>query len=141
MIRKAKVLVYLVARNHLLVNFHIDFPEAGFQVPGGSIEPGELAEAASIRELFEESGLVTTVKPNVIDRYEFHADWDDSTHDRTVVLFSDNSIIPVPFEHTVSSGSMDKGIRLSYFWVPVYAADLMLEAGHGLSIHLITDTN
>lgn len=135
--KKTKVLVYVVANGHLLVNLHTDFLDAGLQVPGGTIEPGESATTASARELYEESGLRVSVAPIEIDRYEFVADWDDSVHDRTVILFLDNSIETVPFEHVVSSGSMDKGIRLKYFWVPIYAASRILEAGHGISVHRI----
>ena len=41
----------------VLVFRHRDFPEAGVQVPGGTVEAGETLEAAILREVFEESGL------------------------------------------------------------------------------------
>ena len=44
-------------RANLLVFSHPDFPEAGIQVPAGTIEPGEEPEAAVLREAFEETGL------------------------------------------------------------------------------------
>src|SRR5690348_7609122 len=44
-------------RANLLVFSHPDFPEAGIQVPAGTIEPGEGPEVAVLREAFEETGL------------------------------------------------------------------------------------
>ena len=53
----AKVFAYITHGNQLLVFSHPDFPEAGIQVPAGTIEEGETAEAAVMREAFEETGL------------------------------------------------------------------------------------
>lgn len=52
-----RVFTYITNRDHLLVFDHVDFPEAGTQIPGGTIEPGELPESAAIREAREETGL------------------------------------------------------------------------------------
>lgn len=41
----------------LLVFDHLDFPEAGTQVPAGGREPGETPAEAAIREVAEETGL------------------------------------------------------------------------------------
>ena len=43
--------------DRLLVFTHPDFPEAGVQVPAGTIELGEWPEAAVLREAREETGL------------------------------------------------------------------------------------
>jgi len=48
-----KVLAYVTWGDKLLVFSHPDFPEAGIQVPAGTIEPGEEPEAAVLREAFE----------------------------------------------------------------------------------------
>lgn len=52
-----KVVAYITHRRRLLVFTHRDFPEAGVQVPAGTVEPGESGEAAVLREAREESGL------------------------------------------------------------------------------------
>jgi len=52
-----KVFAYITHRGQLLVFRHRDFPEAGIQVPSGTIEPGEDPEDAVLREAFEETGL------------------------------------------------------------------------------------
>lgn len=54
---RRKVLAYITHANRLLVFRHVDFPEAGIQVPGGTVEPGEDWEAAALREATEETGL------------------------------------------------------------------------------------
>lgn len=42
----------------LLVFTHRDYPEAGLQIPAGTVEEGEEIEHALFREIQEESGLV-----------------------------------------------------------------------------------
>ncbi|HYM28023.1 MAG TPA: NUDIX domain-containing protein, partial [Steroidobacteraceae bacterium] len=54
---REKVVAYITHRRRLLVFAHRDFPEAGIQVPAGTLEPGETGEAAVLREAREESGL------------------------------------------------------------------------------------
>ena len=54
---KEKVYAYIVKDHRLLVFRHIQFPEAGLQVPGGTVEEGEPLEEAVLREATEESGL------------------------------------------------------------------------------------
>ena len=55
---KEKVYAYIVKDNRLLIFRHTHFPEAGLQVPGGTVEVGEHLEEAVLREAAEESGLV-----------------------------------------------------------------------------------
>ncbi|MBM3533520.1 MAG: NUDIX domain-containing protein [Alphaproteobacteria bacterium] len=52
-----KALVYLTQGHRLLVFSHPFHPEAGLQVPGGTIEEGEDPADAARRELTEETGL------------------------------------------------------------------------------------
>lgn len=54
---KRKAYAYIVHQGRLLVFRHRDFPEAGIQVPGGTLEDGERPEAAVLREAQEETGL------------------------------------------------------------------------------------
>jgi len=54
---KAKALAYITKDDRLLVFSHPLSPEAGIQVPGGTIQPGEEAAAAAMREGREETGL------------------------------------------------------------------------------------
>jgi 8-oxo-dGTP pyrophosphatase MutT (NUDIX family) len=52
-----KALSYITCGGLLLVFRQPQFPEQGIQVPGGSVEPGEAAAAAALREASEETGL------------------------------------------------------------------------------------
>jgi 8-oxo-dGTP diphosphatase len=52
-----KVLVYITHGDRLLVFREPDSPEAGIQVPGGTVGEGEEPAAAAMREAFEETGL------------------------------------------------------------------------------------
>jgi 8-oxo-dGTP pyrophosphatase MutT (NUDIX family) len=52
-----KAVAYIVHRERLLVFDHTESPEAGTQVPAGTLEAGETPHEAVLREAFEESGL------------------------------------------------------------------------------------
>lgn len=52
-----KVVAYVTNRGRLLVFRHTQHPEAGIQVPAGSLRPGEDPAAAALREAQEETGL------------------------------------------------------------------------------------
>lgn len=52
-----KVIAYITRGSRLLVFSEPDFPEAGIQAPGGSVEPGEDLPHAVLREAHEETGL------------------------------------------------------------------------------------
>jgi ADP-ribose pyrophosphatase YjhB (NUDIX family) len=55
--RSRKVIVYVTYDRKLLMFRHTQHPEAGIQVPAGTIKLGEEPLAAAIPELAEESGL------------------------------------------------------------------------------------
>jgi ADP-ribose pyrophosphatase YjhB (NUDIX family) len=60
--RVAKAIAYVtrnsaLGRREMLVFEHRDFPEAGLQVPAGTVDMGETPEEAVLREVEEESGL------------------------------------------------------------------------------------
>ncbi len=52
-----KVLIYITQNDRLLVFRHTQFPEAGIQVPAGTIKAGEDPLQAALREAWEETGL------------------------------------------------------------------------------------
>ncbi|MEV5580237.1 NUDIX domain-containing protein [Streptomyces parvus] len=57
---RVRVAAYVIRRHpspSLLVFDHVDFPEAGTQVPAGGVAPGEDPERAVLREVAEETGL------------------------------------------------------------------------------------
>lgn len=54
--RVAKVLCYVVRDGQLLVFRHRDYPEAGVQVPAGTLHEGEDPAVGALRETEEETG-------------------------------------------------------------------------------------
>jgi 8-oxo-dGTP pyrophosphatase MutT (NUDIX family) len=54
---REKVVAYVTHGDRLLVFTHLDFPDAGVQVPVGTIEPGEQPAETVLREACEETGL------------------------------------------------------------------------------------
>jgi 8-oxo-dGTP diphosphatase len=52
-----KVFTYITHQNRLLVFRHTDFPEAGIQVPAGTVMTDEDFDVAVLREAQEETGL------------------------------------------------------------------------------------
>jgi 8-oxo-dGTP pyrophosphatase MutT (NUDIX family) len=54
---KLKVMAYITHGTRLLVFREPDFPDAGIQVPGGSVSPAEPLDTAVMREAREETGL------------------------------------------------------------------------------------
>ncbi len=54
---RRKVFAYITYGDKLLVFRHTEYPDAGIQVPAGTVEDGENLEAAVIREAIEETGL------------------------------------------------------------------------------------
>ena len=129
-----KVLVYVVAHGHLLVNWHCDFPDAGVQVPGGTIEDCEEPMDAARRELYEEAGLVVDTGAELIHRADYSPGLGTVVHDRHFVALQLAASTLQPFVHTVTAGEQDAGIRLAYFWVPLAVASAILGSGHAEGI-------
>jgi len=65
---RRRVFCYITCENRLLVFDHVDFPDAGTQIPGGTVEPGEEPETAALREAREETGLDGFSKPTLISQ-------------------------------------------------------------------------
>ena len=68
-----KVLVYVTRGDEILVFRHRDFPDAGLQVPGGTIDEGEKPDDAVMREVFEESGLADVRLVRFLGQYMWDA--------------------------------------------------------------------
>lgn len=135
---KQKVLVYVVrvgeAGSEVLVFEHRDFPDAGLQVPAGTVEPGEAAEAAAYREVAEESGLTSAQVQLVRKLAEAEEpEWEQNRH---VYLFAPVVDLPERWRHTVAGAGEDQGMVFDYDWLPVTAA-ARLAGGQGRFLQLV----
>jgi 8-oxo-dGTP pyrophosphatase MutT (NUDIX family) len=66
-----KVYAYITNADRLLVFRHVEFPEAGIQVPGGTLDAGETPAEAVQREAREETGLTTLVLKKYLGKSEY----------------------------------------------------------------------
>lgn len=65
---RRRVFTYITFKDQLLVLDHVNQPDLHMQIPGGTIEVGELPADAAIREAEEETGLSGfTVKSSLGD--------------------------------------------------------------------------
>ena len=115
--QRRKVIVYLTRGTRLLVFRHLDAPEAGLQVPAGTIEPGESPQAAALRESREETGLYSLKiaaelgmtnremqpwgKDEIHERHFFHLVCEEDAPERWVTFEnnpSDDSPAPIRLE-------------------------------------------
>lgn len=133
MLVKHKAFAYITRQNQLLVFEHPHAPEAGIQVPAGTIQPNESPEQAVMREAFEETGLTSLTlraflgetqrdmsdvgKAEIHHRYFYHLTCEQETPDTWE-----------HYEHYASDGS--EPIVFRFFWVELSALPEFI-AGHG----------
>lgn len=119
---KKKVLAY-ITRNHsgrdeVLVFLHRDHPEAGLQVPGGTVDPGEDLDEAILREIYEESGLLIN-KADIVKRlgetFYQRKDIPEINHRHYFLIRTKG--LPETWAHTVHSSGADDGLVFLYSWM------------------------
>jgi ADP-ribose pyrophosphatase YjhB (NUDIX family) len=135
---RQKVMAYVVretpAGRELLVFQHRDFPDAGVQVPAGTVEPGEAVEAAVLREVQEETGLspaqVTLVR-KLAEAHEPHLD-----QQRHVFHLAPAAALPAHWSHTVRGSGEDAGMVFEVEWVALQPG-LTLAGAQERFLHLL----
>ncbi len=134
---KEKVLVYFVRKNNdhfeLLVFDHLNMPEAGTQIIGGTVEDNEDLKSSLVREIKEESGLIVHHHElKDLGKTIYHRKDREEINHRTYFLYTgDTSKISDYFEHTVKSDGEDNGIRFVYFWLSLKRAESQLTGNFG----------
>lgn len=114
---KHKVLAYITRERadhrDLLVFTHRDYPEAGVQVPAGTVEPAEAIEAALFREVREESGLTNLQLARKLAEHE-ETEWGQIRH--VFHLMAPNGT-PDRWTHVVHGKGEDAGMVFEYGWI------------------------
>lgn len=114
-----KALAYVTrargTRRELLVFEHVDHPEAGVQVPAGTIEAGEDPAACVVREVTEETGLASLGTPRHLTTHTLHAPWAQRHHERHVYHIELTGDAPDEWTHAVTGGG-DSGLRFACRW-------------------------
>lgn len=136
---KQKVFAYITHKQRLLVFSHPFAPEAGIQVPAGTINAGEQPEVAVLREAFEETGLTGLTLAGFLGEqkrdmsdfgrneihhrrfYHLHCKQEPPSQWRHEELFpsDDPSSTPIPFD---------------FFWVALPHEVPQLIADHGIML-------
>lgn len=135
---KTKVISYIFRKNktEVLVFLHQDFPEAGIQVVGGTLEPNEDHLLALVREIKEESGL--DLSPELFTKI---GETTYKRKDREELNFrhyfaAEIETLPDLWTHKVVSDGADNGLLFDFFWLPVEEAVEKLDGNFGELIKL-----
>ena len=128
-----KAFAYITRDDELLVFRHVDFPEAGIQVPAGTIGPGESREAAVLREAREETGLHGFQPPVHLGTADFGSPADLTTTARRHFFH-----LPLAgkapdrwrhWERSPSHGACD-GYLFELYWINLHTLAPDLAPGH-----------
>ncbi len=141
---KHKVLAYITYQHYLLVFRHPYTPEAGIQVPAGTVEEHERAEDAVLREAFEETGwphltLNCFLGEQERDMSDFGR---DEVHHRRFYHLRCHGYPPTTWQHEEryhSDSSVQKPILFEFFWAPLPHAVPPLIADHGIMLPQLLD--
>ena len=138
-----KAFAYITFDNELLCFKHVDSPNAGIQVPAGTIGKNEKSVEAVLREAEEETGLKKFGIPMFLGCTEFDASTIGKTeiHKRHFFHLPFTGIsVSSNWRHNelYSSDSSNGPIRFELFWLPVKEAVASLGFGHGDMLHRLS---
>ena len=130
-----KALVYITQGACVLLLRHPAHPEAGIQVPGGSIHPNESPAEAALREAREETGLarLSIVQPVGVANFDMRPFGKAEIHRRHFFHLESRGESPASWHHEErdpSSGAAEP-IALELFWARYPGEVPPLIAGHG----------
>jgi 8-oxo-dGTP pyrophosphatase MutT (NUDIX family) len=137
--RKEKVLTYITMAGgngdtpvKLLVFRQPEFPDAGVQVPAGTIEPHEDKQNAALREAEEETGLRDLRVERFLGSYEYDMlPYRDEVQTRHVFHLTVPHALPrwQHYERNSSTGS--DPISFEFEWVDLSDTSIELAGGQG----------
>ncbi len=144
MTERRKAYALITYGNRLLVFEHTDAPEAGIQIPGGTVEPHEDPQEAVMREAEEETGLTALRLVRFLgeQRIEFgNADAPHSHHRFYYHLVCDTPA-PDRWQHVERYPSnMPEGTEIPFtlYWVDVDACPPLI-ADFGAGVNLLIES-
>ena len=128
-----KVLAYVTrgegASLEILVFDHVGLPEAGVQVPSGSVEVGESLEVAARREALEETGLSITSDAEELGQAKHLREDRSEIHYRHIFRFHLPSASSNEWIHTVSGDGEDHEMKFRCYWMSITEARKVLAVG------------
>lgn len=137
----SKVFAYITHQNRLLVFRHTDFPEAGIQVPAGTVLTGEDLEIAVLREAYEETGLTDLAIRSYLGEQlrDMHDMGKDEIHHRHFFHLVCKGDSPERWRHDETSPS-DGGtapIHFEFFWAALPDQVPKLICDHGIMLPIL----
>ena len=141
---KHKVMAYITHHHHLLVFRHPHAPEAGIQVPAGTVEEHEQAEGAVLREAYEETGLTHLALNCFLGEQERDmSDFGrDEVHSRRFYHLRCHGYPPTTWQHEEcyhADSSAQKPILFEFFWALLPHGVPPLIADHGIMLPQLLD--
>ena len=132
MTRSRKVVAYITRDRHLLVFRHRDFPEAGLQVPAGTIREGESPLAGVQREVLEETGLTNCAVVAFLGvSYQDMQPYRDEVQERHVFHLVALGKVPKEWTHLEEHDGLSAPTAFNLFWMRLDGPALDLIAGQG----------
>ncbi len=140
-----KAFAYITFGGHLLVFEHVGIPEAGIQVPAGTIDNGESPNDAVIREATEETGLSAFGQVAFLGIAEFDVRpfGKDELHRRH---FFQHPLSDTPIErwrHCETDASDQPGVKIEFelYWLLFSDSAELLAPGHGIFVSKLSNSN
>ncbi len=122
---KRKVLAYITkgegAERQILVFEQKDNPDAGLQVPGGTIEKDELLLDALYREIEEETGIQRSdlELKGKVNKTNYFPEHKNVIYERNIFHLAFIGEEHDSWEHRVDGGGKDDGMTFYHRWVSV----------------------
>ena len=122
---KRKVLAYITRGQEkdleILVFEQKDKPNAGWQVPGGTIESDELIIDALYREIEEETGITRQDLElrGKVNKTNYYPRNSDTVYERTIFQLAYNGDPLKEWEHYVKGHGKDEGLKLCHRFIPI----------------------
>ncbi|QKQ74778.1 NUDIX domain-containing protein [Nostoc sp. TCL240-02] len=128
-----KAIAYVTNKDELMVFRHTDFPEAGVQVPAGTVEESEEPSEAVLREIYEESGVKGVRIIELLGIYQYNmAPYRDEIQERYVYHLELTEPTPSTWQYWEMHSNISKNsIAFDFYWVKLDGSDLGLAGGQG----------
>lgn len=133
---RRRVYAYLTSPKGVLILEHPNHPDAGLQIPGGTVEVDETPEEAVVREVFEETTLQDLGEPRLLGRHKFDMrDYNmEEQQDAWFYQVQVNGVTQDSWLHAEyfgSNGPLAEPIPFRFYWSALPYKGRPLIAHHG----------